>query len=902
MSGIGITKKPRLQKLNSSLFRFSLPRKNIPRSLQRLTLVAIYVVAVVGFPLFNPQHAEAAIAFRSAATNTSDAGPNVNVNKPTNTASGDVMIASIRGGLSSGAATTAPAGWVLIDTATVTSRFITTFYKVAGGSEPGSYAFVINASHTGGGAIMSFSGVNNAAPIDNAGASESSNTGTGTTTSTTAFNTVKANTMIVAAFFCGAGTAMATASGMTEQYDITAGDGGAFQMSGDTALQAATGSTGSKTATCTSGTTWATYMTALAPEPSPTQSAYRFAVNADNNNPSFIVDNLTSADDTIRGVDNDTFSSVFYTVGDNGANWVIEKRRITDGSLCTSSNCTTTFGTAGRLTEDVASSTTEKAYAVQVDPSGGYIYVVGMDNVTGGGQWRIEKRTTSDGALVSGFGTGGIVNNNPSSGTDEALTILLDTTNGYIYVGGYDNTGNNQWSLQKYRTDNGNICTAANCGTQFGTNGIYIYNPTNSDDRISALEIDPTNTYLYVSGYSTAANGRTQWIAQKMLASTAGLCTAGNCGTQFATAGTYTSDPTTRDDKILDMQVDSASGAIYLAGFEENSASTMQWRIEKITLDAGTLVSAFGGSGCLTNIAGALCTSFSSGLDKIFDMKLDGAGGFLYVLGVMDEAGSNSQWRMQKRNRSDGSLVSSWATSGTASINPSSGKDPPARILIDLDRGLLWGLGGDRTLGTTNMQWYFTQLQLDTGTTWLAAQDTAAGASTNITFRLRLLLHITGQQLTAGTNAYKLQFAPKVGTCDTAFVGENYVDTGTASGEIQYHNNPSVTDATQAVAVSGDPAHSSDTTVLESIEESNNFSPIVTAAVNNDALWDFTLKDSSAFGAYCLRVVESDGTVLDGYNVVPEISFCKDDPKTDNILRHGTYFCEGLKKSFFWTD
>lgn len=633
------------------------------------------------------------------------------------------------------------------------------------------------------------------------------------------------------------------------------------------------------------------------------QSAYRFSVNADNTTPAFITDNLTSVDDTVRGSAIDIVNGVFFTVGDNGANWVIEKRRVADGSLCTSTNCATTFGTAGRITEDIAASTSEVAYAVAIDAGAGVIYVGGADRINTNTQWRLEKRDMYTGALIAGFGTAGVVSSNPTTGDEEISTLVINTTNGYIFAGGYDNAGNNEWRIEKYRTSDGAICTAANCGTLFGTAGVYINNVSSGDDRISALTLDPTNTYLFVAGYD-AKNTRTQWTMYKIRADSAAPCSAANCGTQFGVAGLYNSDPTNKDDKVLSLQVDSAANAIYLGGYESQTTTSTQWRVEKITIDTGAFVTSFGGSGCATNVAGALCASFSSGNDKVFDMELDGAGGYVYISGIMDEAGTNSQWRIQKRNRSDGTLVSAWATNGTASVNPSSNNDPPSKIVIDVERGLLWAAGGDRTLGTSNMQWYFTQLQLDTGTIWLAPQDTAAASSTNITFRLRMLLHVTSGSLLKTDNvALKLQYAVKVGTCDTAFVGETYVDIPTSGTEsVLFHDNPSMTDGVTTVAITGDPAHGGDTSVLEDVKESNNFTNAAAdVAAGQDGIWSFVMRDRDAFGAYCFRAVYSDGTQLASYGVIPEITFCKDDPQASNLLRHGTYFCEGNKRGFFWS-
>jgi hypothetical protein len=875
------------------------------RRLRVQTSSALTIIFLLFSVIIMPSEKAAAGVTLRATTQTAGGGgaSSITLTKPTGTVQGDVMIAVV--GLSGNNTITDPGGWTTISNTLGggTNARLASFYKVAGASEPATYVFTISTNTRIAGGMLTYYGVDTTNVLDVTG---SSNNGTSTSVTATSVTTTRNGSKLVGVFSSEDDTAntYTPPTGMDERIDVVSGNELIFN---DVAIEVAdkiqipAQATGDKTATVSSSAIWNAHLFALnAKIPTIEQSGYRFSINADNTDPSYITDNLTSSDDTVRGTAFDPINNMFFTVGDNGTNWVIEKRRIADGSLCTSTNCGTTFGTAGRITQDIASSATEKAYDVDIDASGGYIYVVGMDNATGAGQWHIEKRDMLTGNLVTSFDTDGIVTSNPSSGLDEALTLQLDTVNGYLYVGGYDNSGNNQWNMQKYRTDNGAICTAANCGTAFDTDGIYIFNASNGDDRISAIEIDPTNTYLYVAGFTTAPNGRTEWNMQKMRASDAALCTAANCGTLFGTAGTYSSDPTTRDDQILALQVDSAAGAIYIGGYEQDSTNSKQWRIEKITLDTGTLVSAFGGSGCATNVAGAICQKFTTnGEDKIFSMELDGSGGYLYVLGIKDEAGTNSEWRVQKRNRSDGSLVSAWASSGTASVNPSVNKDPPASLVIDVERGLLWATGGDRTLSTTNMQWYFIQLNLDTGTTWLAAQDTAAGVSTNVTFRLRLLTHVLTETIIPVD--IKLQFSPKVGTCDTAFVGESYADVSTSSGEIQYHDNPSVTDATAAVSLTGDPVHSGHTTVTETIEESNNSYPINDVPNGQDGLWDFVLKDSSAFGAYCFRLINSDNTNLNTYSVVPEITFCKDDPKTSALLRHGTYFCEGQKKSFFWS-
>ena len=52
-------------------------------------------------------------------------------------------------------------------------------------------------------------------------------------------------------------------------------------------------------------------------------------------------------------------------------------------------------------------------------------------------EWRIEKRQLSDGSLVAGFGSSGVVQENPKiGGDDEPFSVAIDGTG--IYLAGYD--------------------------------------------------------------------------------------------------------------------------------------------------------------------------------------------------------------------------------------------------------------------------------------------------------------------------------------------------------------------------------------------------------------------------------------------------------------------------------
>ncbi len=621
------------------------------------------------------------------------------------------------------------------------------------------------------------------------------------------------------------------------------------------------------------------------------QSAYRFLINLDAANPSGLTSNPSVLDDTIKDSVIDVPNGAFYLVGHTTLNWVIEKRDELHGSGVSA------FGTSGQIIEDVASSADEQANAIAIDPSG-YIYIAGYDKAQGAtnAQWRIEKRHNTNGNLctaaecVTQFGTNGVVTNNPTGGNDVALGMAIDLAGGYIYVCGYDSTGANQWRIEKRLMSDGSLVTA------FGTNGVFTVDPSGQNDQLKNIDIDPTGQYIFVSGFD-GSNGNNQWRLEKRSATNSNLCTALECGTLFGTGGVYTVNPSPRDDNITALQVDAAANAIYIAGYDGNGTSNSQeWRIQKLRMDTGALVTAFDTDGIVVSEPG-------SGDDSVTSMDLDGAGGFLYIIGADAQSGTtNSRWRIEKRNRSDGALVTAFDADGIVNSNPSGNNDPPSTVMIDVNRSFLWAIGGDRTNSPTDMRWRIEQYNLENGGFWLAAQDTKATASSGISFRLRLLIH-TDALVVANAQLFKLQVAPKSGTCDTGFVGEsgNFTDVGT-TGQVRYFDNPTLADATAAVAITGDPSHLSHTNVLETIEEANNFTNPNSIVAGQDGLWDFVMQDSFAFGAYCFKAVTSAGADLATYTVVPEITFCKDIPPTDGLLRHGTYFCEGIKKSFFWVN
>ena len=125
--------------------------------------------------------------------------------------------------------------------------------------------------------------------------------------------------------------------------------------------------------------------------------------------------------------------------------WVIEKRSLTTGDLVT------TFGTGGVILSNPSPiSLAQPSYAIVLD--GSNLYVVVPDWVPGNNgynlQWRVEKRSLSSGALISDFGSGGVVTSNPSNSSDTPYAIATDGVS--LYVAGDDSIpGNPEWRIEK---------------------------------------------------------------------------------------------------------------------------------------------------------------------------------------------------------------------------------------------------------------------------------------------------------------------------------------------------------------------------------------------------------------------------------------------------------------------
>ena len=374
-------------------------------------------------------------------------------------------------------------------------------------------------------------------------------------------------------------------------------------------------------------------------------------------------------------------SSFMYVVGSNcvpgpsDSQWWIEKRSLKDGSLDPG------FGTGGEVTSN-PSEDGDSAFQIAIDAV--FMYVVGGDKSQGRGQWRIEKRRLEDGSLVDSFGKGGVVTSNPSSSDLSGATgVAIDAS--FMYVIGEDGTGGStRWRIEKRGLADGSLDAG------FGAEGAVTSAPSNKDDWPTDLAI--TSSFMYVVGVAgIGGSSDSLWRVEKRRLADGSLDAA------FGVGGVVTSNPSTVDDagdeKTGGIAVD--SGFLYVVGNDLTlGPSDWQWRIEKRSLNDGSLVDSFGKGGVVQS-------NPSPGADYPWDIAID--SGFLYVAGQQEgRGGSDRDWRIEKRRAKDGSLDPGFGTGGAVTSVPGPLWDMARAVTVD--SRFLYVAGSDDGRGKPDRQ------------------------------------------------------------------------------------------------------------------------------------------------------------------------------------------------------
>ncbi len=272
-----------------------------------------------------------------------------------------------------------------------------------------------------------------------------------------------------------------------------------------------------------------------------------------------ITTNPSTARDEVSSLAADT--STFYVVGfdeTSGAGdrqWRVERRNFNDGSLVAS------FGTAGTL---VSNPSVGSDAPLTVLSDGVILYVGGSDSMQGDLQWRVEARRLSDGSYDTGFGMGGVLTTNPSSGSDEVTTLAFSSTS--LLIAGSDESsgpGDVRWRIEKRSQTSGAIDTA------FASGGVLTINPSSGIDI--PLRLVAGTGFFYVLGFDQSPGplvGDSQWRIELRSAA------SGSLDPSYGQGGVVTSNPTGAADRPC-----TTATAIHLIG-SQNGPGNSAWRIE----------------------------------------------------------------------------------------------------------------------------------------------------------------------------------------------------------------------------------------------------------------------------------------------------------------------------------
>ena len=331
------------------------------------------------------------------------------------------------------------------------------------------------------------------------------------------------------------------------------------------------------------------------------------------------------------------------------------------------------------------------SYVILVD--GNALYIGGLDR-TGGlfSQWRIEKRDKISGALDSGFGSGGILQVDPNPAEDDEVRAMIIDGND-LYIAGSDlslGTNNAQWRIEKRNKLTGALDTA------FDGDGIVLSNPSAQNDDVRVLAIDSTG--LFIGGNDRIVAGNSTSRIEKRNKVTGALDT-GFDGDGILTIAQSPSD----GEEVRAIVIDGA--ALYL-GIMDYLTSDGRWRIDKRDTTTGALDTGFDGDGILY-------VTPSVNLDEFTTMAVDGLS--LYLAGTDRSLGStNAQWRIEKRNKATGVLDAGFDGDGILTSNPSSNDDEKPRVLLFDATGMYIG-GYDALLSFSNTQWRIEKRNKATG-------------------------------------------------------------------------------------------------------------------------------------------------------------------------------------------
>lgn len=260
-------------------------------------------------------------------------------------------------------------------------------------------------------------------------------------------------------------------------------------------------------------------------------------------------------------------------VGDT--EWRIERRTATTGALVAA------FGTSGVVTRD-PSTGSDAATCAAPDATQTALIVAGYDSAPGDREWRVEKLRLGNGAPDGTFGISGVLATNPGSGSDEVRS--LDARSGLLLAGTDESpgAGDFQWRVE-WRSDT----TGALSTSGFGVGGVVGSNPTSGPDEPAFVRWGAAGASVRIliggtTGGPPAAPGDRGWRVEGRVPTGAldvGQLSLGGGG--FGSGGIVQWNPTSGDDALAAGLIGGVTGGsiLWLAGTQGGPANPA-WRVE----------------------------------------------------------------------------------------------------------------------------------------------------------------------------------------------------------------------------------------------------------------------------------------------------------------------------------
>ena len=325
------------------------------------------------------------------------------------------------------------------------------------------------------------------------------------------------------------------------------------------------------------------------------------------------------------------------------------------------------FGSGGIVTTPVGSGT-DKAVAIAIQPSDGKIVVGGYTAGATGDDWAIARYNTN-GTLDSSFDGDGVVTTSFGSGTDHAHAVAIDVS-GNIVVAGYAFNGTDtDFAVARYDTNGALDTTFSGAGKDTTAMGA-------GDDEINGLAID-ANGKIVVAGQSVSGTSNLFALAR--------YDANGTLDPGFSGDGKATTNVDVGSDAANAVAIQS-DGKIVAAG-RANNGVDREFALVRYGTN-GTLDGTFGAGGVKE-------TSVGPGDDEINAVAIQ-SDGKIVVAGDSD-SGVNTDFALA-RYGTGGALDSSFGGTGKVTTNIGH-NDAAYGVAIDTN--------GDIVAGGTAASFYF---------------------------------------------------------------------------------------------------------------------------------------------------------------------------------------------------